>query len=168
MDEEKNLVDREETADAPLEDDQVLHHLHLSKNVPFCCCWHFQFFLHSASLWKKILLAFNQQWRMFWFCSFSQISSPLLSICKNFQIRMGAFHKLIVYFWKLLGPKPISGPNTRQFTIAWDWTGLLFKTNATSVLFLAVQTRVWDSSIPTPVTHYRHTRGFTFWHTEWP
>ena len=81
-----------------------------------------------------ILPDFNQQWRMFWFCSFSQISSPLLSIFKNFQIRMGTFHKLNVYFWKLLGPKPISGPDTRQFTIACNWTGFLFKTNATPVL----------------------------------
>ena len=30
--------------------------------------------------------------------------------------------------------------------------------------FLAVQTRVWDSSIPTPVTHSLTTRHFTFWH----
>ena len=27
--------------------------------------------------------------------------------------------------------------------------------------------RVWDSSIPTPVTEYLQG-GFTFWHTEWP
>ena len=37
MDEEQNLVDREETADAPVEDDQVLHiMLHLSKLFLFC------------------------------------------------------------------------------------------------------------------------------------
>ena len=41
MDEEPNLVDREETADAPVEDDQVLHiMLHLSKMFLFL----FEFF----------------------------------------------------------------------------------------------------------------------------
>ena len=37
MDDENNLVDREETDDAPVEDDEVLvlHQLHLSKLSPF-------------------------------------------------------------------------------------------------------------------------------------
>ena len=34
-------------------------------------------------------------------------------------------------------------------------------------MFLAVQTRVWDSSLPTPVPHWVQG-AFTFWHTEWP
>ena len=79
MDDENNLVDREETSDAPVEDDQVrvLHQLHLSKLCPFLI---FNFW-YPADV-TVVLIS--------WFCirfispqNFHS-SQPLLYICEQF------------------------------------------------------------------------------------
>ena len=77
-----------------------------------------------------------------------------------------AFWHLLVPFWHSQGA--LNGPFCSQKALLFQVLNFRFDICIKSSWFLAVQTFVWDSSIPTPVTHWLTDwltpTPFTFWH----
>ena len=89
----------------------ILLQLHLWKFYLFKCHllvssgWHsfpdlayppsLQVYSFTQSVWKDCTCWYPVQWKMFWFCSFTHIASPVLCSLENFPIIMGTFHSLL-------------------------------------------------------------------------